>query len=543
MSETIHVKLPDGSVKDVPRGTSALDIAKSISPRLADAALAAQIKPMSSSGSGGNGHHPAAKEAAAAAPASAHAPAAKDGSQLIDLARPLEQDSELRILTDRDPEALEVYRHSSAHLMAAAVLELFPETKLGHGPATESGFFYDFYREKPFTPEDLEAIEKKMQELVKQDLPYAREFLPRTEGLERFKSEGDFMKCHFIEQFTQPDEKISIYKTGKFVDFCRGPHIPSTGRIKAFKVLSIAGAYWLGDEKNPQLQRIYGTSFFSKKDLDDYLHKLEEAKKRDHRVLGKQLDLFSIQELAGPGLIFWHPKGGLIRKEMEDWMRNEYLKRGYSLVYTPHVARTDLWKTSGHEGYYAQNMFTPMELDDATYRMKPMNCPFHILIYRDSLKSYRDLPVRLGELGTVYRYERSGVMHGLLRVRGFTQDDAHIFCTPEQIEDEVVGCIDFALATLHTYGFEQFQVELSTWDPADRKTYAGQDDQWELAQRSLENALKRRNIEYKTIPGEAAFYGPKIDIKLVDAIGRLWQLSTVQFDFTLPERFGLEYVG
>ena len=545
MSEVIHVKLPDGSVRDVPRGTSALDIARSISPRLADAALAAQIKPLSSNGngSGGNGHHPPAEQTAVATtPASAHAPST-DGPRLVDLARPLEEDAELRILTDRDPEALEVYRHSSAHLMAAAVLELFPETKLGHGPATESGFFYDFYREKPFTPEDLAAIEKKMQELVKQDLPYAREFLPRTEGLERFKSEGDFMKCHFIEQFTQPDEKISIYKTGKFTDFCRGPHIPSTGRIKAFKVLSIAGAYWLGDEKNPQLQRIYGTSFFSKKDLDEYLHKLEEAKKRDHRVLGKQLDLFSIQELAGPGLIFWHPKGGLIRKEMEDWMRNEYLKRGYSLVYTPHVARTDLWKTSGHEGYYAQNMFVPMELDDAAYRMKPMNCPFHILIYRDSLKSYRDLPVRLGELGTVYRYERSGVMHGLLRVRGFTQDDAHIFCTPEQIEDEVVGCIDFALATLHTYGFDQFQVELSIWDPNDRKTYAGRDDQWELAQRSLEQALKRRNIDYKTIPGEAAFYGPKIDIKLVDAIGRLWQLSTVQFDFTLPERFGLEYVG
>ncbi len=471
MAENIHVKLPDGSVKDVPRGTSALDIAKGISPRLADAALAAQIKPLASNGNGagGSGNQPAAEAAVAAAepasaPASSHAPA-KDGAQLIDLARPLEQDVELRLLTDRDPEALEVYRHSSAHLMAAAVLELFPETKLGHGPATESGFFYDFYREKPFSPEDLEAIEKKMQELVKQDLPYAREFLPRQEGLERFKSEGDFMKCHFIEQFTAPDEKISIYKTGKFTDFCRGPHIPSTGRIKAFKVLSIAGAYWLGDEKNPQLQRIYGTSFFSKKDLDEYLKNLEEAKKRDHRVLGKQLDLFSIQELAGPGLIFWHPKGGIMRKEMEDWMREEYLKRGYSLVHTPHVARVDLWKTSGHEGYYAQNMFTPMELDDADYRMKPMNCPFHVLIYKDSLKSYRDLPVRLGEMGTVYRYERSGVMHGLLRVRGFTQDDAHIFCTPEQIEDEVVGCIDFALATLHTYGFDQYQVELSTWDP------------------------------------------------------------------------------
>ena len=516
MSELIHVKLPDGSVKEVPKGTTALDIAKGISPRLADAALAAQIKPP---------------------PLTATSP------KLVDLTTPLEEDVELRLLTERDPEALEVFRHSSAHLMAAAVLELFPETKLGHGPATENGFFYDFYREKPFTPDDLAAIEKKMQELVKADLPYAREFLPRTEGLERFKAEGDFMKCHFIEQFTQPDEKISIYKTGKFTDFCRGPHIPSTGRIKAFKLLNIAGAYWLGDEKNPQLQRIYGTSFYSKKELDDYLNKLEEAKKRDHRLLGKQLDLFSIQELAGPGLIFWHPKGGLIRKEMEDWMRDEYLRRGYALVFTPHVARTDLWKTSGHAGYYAQNMFTPMELDDAEYRMKPMNCPFHILIYQDSLKSYRDLPARYGELGTVYRYERSGVMHGLLRVRGFTQDDAHIFCTPEQIEDEVVGCIDFALEVLRVYGFDKYQVELSTWDPNDQKTYAGRPDQWELAERSLEHALKRRNIEYKTIPGEAAFYGPKIDIKLVDAIGRLWQLSTVQFDFTLPERFQLEYVG
>src|SRR5215467_12847198 len=315
MSELIHVKLPDGSVKDVPKGTSALDIAKSISPRLADAALAAQIRPSS------NGDKP----------------------QLVDLTRPLQEDVELRLLTERDPEALAVYRHSSAHLLAAAVLELFPETKLGQA-----------------------------------DLPYAREFIPHAEGLARFKDEGDFMKCHFIEQFTSPDEPISIYKTGKFLDFCRGPHIPSTGKIKAFKLLNVAGAFWLGDEKNPQLQRIYGTSFYSKKELDDYLHKLEEAKKRDHRVLGKQLDLFSIQELAGPGLIFWHPKGGLIRKEMEDWMRDEYLKRGYSLVYTPHVMRKQLWQTSGHEGYYSQNMFDVMELDDAEYRLKPMNCPGHI---------------------------------------------------------------------------------------------------------------------------------------------------------------------
>ena len=508
MADSIHVKLPDGSVKDVPKGTTALDIAKSIGQRLADATLVA-----------------------------------KTNGDLIDVTRPLEKDTDLRLLTDRDPEALEVYRHSSAHLLAAAVLELFPETKLGHGPPTDTGFFYDFYRPTPFTPEDLQKIEKKMQELVQQDIPYAREFLPRNEGLAKFKGEGDFMKAHFIEQFTKPDEKISIYKTGKFLDFCRGPHIPSTGKIKAFKLLNIAGAYWLGDEKNPQLQRIYGTSFFSKKDLDDFINKQEEAKKRDHRVLGQQLDLFSIQELAGPGLIFWHPKGGIIRKEMEDWMRSEYLKRGYSLVYTPHVARRQLWQTSGHEGYYAQNMFDVMELDDAEYRMKPMNCPFHILIYKDSLKSYRDLPVRLGELGTVYRYERSGVMHGLLRVRGFTQDDAHIFCTPEQIEKEIADCVEFARDVLKDFGFEKFQTELSTWNPADRRNFVGSDEQWNSATHSLEKVLKELNIEYTTIPGEAAFYGPKIDIKLVDAIGRLWQLSTVQFDFNLPQRFGLEYVA
>jgi threonyl-tRNA synthetase len=520
MSDNIHIKLPDGSVKDVPKGTTALDIAKSISPRLADAALAAKATPLNGATST-NG----------------------DKGSLIDLTRPLEQDTALRILTEKDPESLEVYRHSSAHLLAAAVLELFPETKLGHGPATEHGFFYDFYRPTPFTPDDLEKIEKKMQELAQQNIPYAREFVPRKEGLDRFKEEGDFMKCHFIEQFTQPDESISIYKTGKFLDFCRGPHIPSTGKIKAFKLLNIAGAYWLGDEKNPQLQRIYGTSFYSKKDLDAYLNSIEEAKKRDHRVIGQQLDLFSIQELAGPGLIFWHPKGGIIRKEMEDWMRAEYIKRGYSLVYTPHVARRQLWQTSGHEGYYAKDMFDIMELDDAEYRLKPMNCPFHILIYRDSLKSYRDLPVRLGELGTVYRYERSGVMHGLLRVRGFTQDDAHIFCTRDQIEDEIAACVEFAKDVLKDFGFEKFQTELSTWNPNERANFVGSEEQWNMATSSLEKVLKKLNIEYKTIPGEAAFYGPKIDIKLVDAIGRLWQLSTVQFDFNLPQRFNLEYVA
>jgi threonyl-tRNA synthetase len=517
MANQIKIKLPDGSVKEVPQGTTALDVAKSISPRLADAALVAKIAPLEGHNNG-------------------------DG-QLVDLTRPIEQDASLRILTEKDPESFEVFRHSSAHLMAAAVLELFPETKLGHGPATENGFFYDFYRPTPFTPEDLEKIEKKMQEIVQRNEPYAREFLPRTEGLDKFKTEGDFMKCHFIEQFTKPDEKISLYKTGKFVDFCRGPHIPATGRIKAFKVLNIAGAYWLGDEKNPQLQRIYGTSFYSKKDMDEYMQRLEEAKRRDHRVLGKQLDLFSIQELAGPGLIFWHPKGGLIRRAMEDWMREQYVKHGYSLVYTPHVARRQLFYTSGHEGFYSQNFFAPMELDDAEYRLKPMNCPGHILIYRDSLRSYRDLPVRLGELGTVYRYERSGVMHGLMRVRGFTQDDAHIFCTPEQVESEIEGCLDFALKVLHDFGFDKFQVELSTWNPEDKANFVGSEENWIHAISALEKVLKNRNIDYKTIPGEAAFYGPKIDIKLVDAIGRLWQLSTVQFDFNLPARFELEYVG
>jgi len=547
MSEQIQVTLPDGSKKDVPKGTTPLDVAKSISPRLADAALVAKVKPSalspqpSASDQKLSGNQPAPD--GDKAPASMHAQPSKDGWQFADLSKPLEQDAELRLLTERDAEALEVYRHSSAHVLATAVLELFPETKLGHGPPTESGFFYDFHRPTPFTPEDLEKIERRMQEVVERDEKFEREFIPRDQGLARFRSEGDFMKVHFIEQFTKAGEPISTYRNGKFVDFCRGPHIPSTGRIKAFKLLNIAGAYWLGDEKNPQLQRIYGTSFFNKKELDQYLHQLEEAKKRDHRVLGKQLDLFSIQELAGPGLIFWHPKGGIMRKELEDWMREAYLRHGYSLVFTPHLFRTNLWKVSGHEGYYAQNMFTPMELDDADYRVKPMNCPGHILIYQDSLRSYRDLPMRLGELGTCYRYERSGVMHGLLRVRGFTQDDAHIFCTPEQIEDEVIGCIDFALEMFKVFGFGEYLVELSIWDPNDKKNFLGGDEKWELAIGSLEKALKRRNIPYKTVPGEAAFYGPKIDIKLVDAIGRAWQLTTVQFDFNLPERFQLEYVA
>ncbi|HKD10094.1 MAG TPA: threonine--tRNA ligase [Bryobacteraceae bacterium] len=504
---SIHVTLPDGSVQQVPQGATPLDVAKNISPRLADAAVVAKV----------------------------------DG-QLYDLNRPLETDASLQILTPKDPDALYVYRHSTAHLLAAAVLELFPETKLGIGPPVENGFYYDFDRPQPFTPEDLEKIEKKMWELQAKGLNYDRKLTPKPEGIAKYVAMNEPMKVELIEE--RADSVFSEYTLGShFIDFCRGPHLTDTSKIKAFKLLSIAGAYWKGDEKNKQLQRIYGTAWFTKKELDDYLAKLEEAKKRDHRKLGQELDLFSIQELAGPGLIFFHPKGGIVRKQLEDWMRDAYLERGYSLVYTPHVMRRELWKTSGHANYYSENMFTPMELDDAEYQLKPMNCPGHILIYRDRQHSYRDLPVRLGELGTVYRYERSGTMHGLLRVRGFTQDDAHIFCMPEQVEDEIVNCLDFASDTLRTFGFTDYKAEISTWDGGVGGKYDGAPEMWALAEGALRKACDRLSIKATVIPDEAAFYGPKIDVKLVDAIGRLWQLSTVQFDFTLPQRFELEFIG
>ncbi len=502
----IKVTLPDGTSKEFPQGVTAREVAQSIGPGLAKAALAAKVD-----------------------------------DRLVDLAAPIESSGALQLITPTSDEGLTIYRHSSAHLLAAAVLDLFPDAHPGIGPPTDTGFFYDFYREKPFTEDDLAKIEAKMQELAQADLPYERVYFPKEEGLKLFEQMGEFLKCELIEEKAEP--VFSAYRTGKFLDFCRGPHIPSSGRIKAFKLLSVAGAHWKGDEKSHPMQRIYGTAFFSKKELDEYLNQLEEAKKRDHRRLGKELDLFSIQDEAGPGLIFWHPKGGIIRKEVEDFLRDELLRQGYQLVYTPHVARLDLWKTSGHLGFYRENMFAPIQLDDAEYQLKPMNCPFHILIYKDARRSYRELPVRLAEFGTVYRYERSGVMHGLLRVRGFTQDDAHIFATPETVEAEVAACVDFALLVLRTFGFDKFEVELSTWDPEDRAKYSGEPELWELAERTLESALKTRNMPYKRISGEAAFYGPKIDIKLVDALGRLWQLSTVQFDFFLPQRFGLEYVG
>jgi threonyl-tRNA synthetase len=539
VSQQIKIQLPDGSVREVAPGTTPLDVANSISPRLAAAVVVARVRPLSTTTPNETADDEAKAEQTEEAMYSGHDPA---GERIVDLSAPLNEDVALELLKESDPAALRVVRHSAAHVMATAILELFPETKLGHGPATDNGYFYDVYREVPFTEADLAAIEERMAQVVARDEKFQRVEEPREEGLKDYEKSGEFMKVHFIERFTKPGDTISLYKNGNFTDFCRGPHVPSTSRVKAFKVMSIAGAYWLGDEKNQQLQRIYGTAFFSQKDLDAHFKYLEEIKARDHRVLGKQLDLFSIQEVAGAGLIFWHPKGGLIRKTMEDWMREECIRRGYQMVFTPHLMRRELWKISGHEENYAENMYPPMELDDAEYRIKPMNCPGHILIYKNSPKSYRDLPQRYAELGNVYRYERSGTMHGLLRVRGFTQDDAHIFCTPEQIEDEMEACVDFAESVLKTFGFSEFKIELSTWDPKDPK-FIGGAEQWNRANNSLTRVLERKNISYKTIPGEAAFYGPKIDIKLVDVLGRLWQLSTVQFDWNLPERFELEFVG
>jgi len=521
--DQIHITLPDGSVKEVPRGTTAADIARSISPRLADAAFVA--KAYSNNG-----------------PLSGFGEPVSDGGYLIDLRRPLEQDLKLQILTEKDPDALYVFRHSAAHLLAAAVVELFPNVKLGIGPPIDTGFFYEFLRDEPFTQEDLAKIDKKMHELAAQDLPNERKFIPKPEALDFYKKSNQTFKCELVQE--KADEPmVSFYTTGKFIDFCRGPHIPSTKRIQAFKLMNVAGAYWKGQEGNPQLQRIYAVAFFTQKELDAYLHRLEEAKRRDHRKLGTELDLFSIEEDAGPGLIFWHPKGGLIRNIIETWLRDELLKRGYDLVYTPHIMRRDLWNTSGHTGFYKDNMFGPVEVEKADYQLKPMNCPGHILIYKSKLHSYRDLPVRLAELGTVYRYERSGVLHGLLRVRGFTQDDAHIFCMPSQIESEVEACVDFAFAVMKNFGFDNFEVELSDWDPAHPENYAGKPEDWHRATAALASTMKRMNISFKKMEGEAAFYGPKIDVKLIDAIGRSWQLTTVQFDFNLPARFGLQYVG
>ncbi|MCS6817560.1 MAG: threonine--tRNA ligase [Blastocatellia bacterium] len=466
---------------------------------------------------------------------------ARVNGQLVDLAHRPEEGSVVEPVLIGTPEALEVYRHSTAHLLAAAVLELFPGTLLGIGPATDEGFFYDFLRSERFTPEDLERIEAKMRELIERNIPYERIEIPKEEALRFFAQAGDYLKCELITD--KGGEVVSCYKLGEhMIDFCTGPHIPSTGYIKAFKLLSLAGAYWRGDERGPQMQRIYGTSFFTEEELQEFLRRREEAERRDHRKLGRELDLFSIQEDYGPGLIFWHPKGGIIRKEIEDFLKEELLRRGYGLVYTPHIAQYRLWQQSGHTEFYRESMYAPMRLDEVEYQLKPMNCPFHIGIYASRPRSYRELPMRLAEFGTVYRYERSGVLHGLLRVRGFTQDDAHIFCTPETLKQEIMGCLDLAQLVYRTFGFA-YTVELSVRDPNEPDKYMGGDERWTWAERTLAEALEEMDFTYTVIEGEAAFYGPKIDIKVVDAIGRQWQLGTIQLDFNLPERFDLEYVG
>jgi threonyl-tRNA synthetase len=439
--------------------------------------------------------------------------------------------------------ALEVYRHSASHLMAAAVCSLFPGTHLGIGPAISDGFYYDFERPKSFSEEDLEKIESRMKELVAQNLSYEPSIISKDEAIRYFESQGEHLKVELIREKVA-GERLSCYRLGNLVDFCTGPHVCSTGEISpdSFHILSIAGSYWKGDEHNQQLQRIYGTAFLTAEDLSGYLKQLEEAKKRDHRKLGRELDLFSISEEAGPGLVFWHPKGTRVRLIIEDFLRKELYRRGYEFVTTPHIARDVLWKTSGHYDYYRQNMYV-LNIDEEEFVLKPMNCPGHIQIYKSQMRSYRDLPLRFAEFGTVYRYEKSGVLHGLLRVRGFTQDDAHLFCTQEQVNGEISDLMDLVLFIMNSFGFDKYKVELSVRDESKKEEYAGTEEDWRKAEEALTQSLRARGIEWTRMEGEAVFYGPKIDVKLIDAIGRPWQLSTVQFDFTLPKRFDLSYIG
>jgi threonyl-tRNA synthetase len=432
---------------------------------------------------------------------------------------------------------LETIRHSTAHLMAQAVKQLFPETRVTIGPVIEDGFYYDFQRDKPFVPEDLEKIEARMREIAGKDLDIVRQELPRDDATKMFGDMDESFKVEIIEGIDGNDP-ISVYTQGEFTDLCRGPHVENTKVLKSFKLLHTSAAYWRGDERNAVLQRIYGTAWHSDKELRLYLKRLEEAKKRDHRKLGKELDLFTMTDEIGPGLILWHPKGSRIRSLIEDFWKKEHFRKGYELVYTPHAAKVDLWKTSGHMDFYKDNIFSPMDIEGKEYVMKPMNCPFHIQIFQSRLRSYRDLPIRFGELGTVYRYERSGVLHGLLRVRGFTQDDAHLFCRPSQIEEEIVKVLDLILFILRSFGFNEYKVYLSTRP----EKSVGSDEDWGQATRALENALKKSELDYQEDPGEGVFYGPKIDIKIKDSLNRFWQVSTVQVDFNLPQRFDISYI-
>ena len=502
-SQLIHITLPDGTRKQVPTGCTVRDALTPQGGRLDGKILAAKV----------------------------------NGTPM-DLFHTLEHDATVEPLTFESAEGREVYRHSSTHIMAQAVKEVFPTAQLTIGPALEDGFYYDFAFDRPFTPEDLEKIEARAIEITKRGLSVSRSELSKEEAIKFFQDRGEAYKVELINSF-EDGSPISLYRQGEFVDLCRGPHLPSTGYVGAFKLLSTGGAYWRGDERNPMLQRVYGTSFPTKKELDAHLAKLEEIKRRDHRKLGKELDLITIQDEIGPGLVLWHPKGSLIRLLIENFWREQHIKDGYDLVYSPHVARLDLWKTSGHVDYYRENMFASMKLEGSEYQLKPMNCPFHIMIYKSHLRSYRDLPIRYGELGTVYRYERTGVLHGLLRVRGFTQDDAHLFCRPDQIEAEVSRVLDFTFFVLGTFGFTEFEIYLSTRP----EKSVGSDENWTVATNALEAALKSRNVAYQVDPGEGVFYGPKIDIKIKDVLGRAWQCSTVQVDFNNPERFKLAYTG
>src|SRR5271169_3158134 len=530
---SVQVKLPDGSLKRFAAGVTPFQVAESISPRLAAASVVARIKPV----------HSATTATATSDEAAMYAAENPQAERLVDLSTPLTKDVELQLLTEKDPDALKVVRHSAAHVLATAVLELFPETKLGHGPPTDSGFFYDFYRPTPFTPEDLKLIEGRMAEVVARDEKFVREWEPREEGLAQFKAGNDFMKVHFVEKFTKPGDEISLYRNGKFVDFCRGPHVPSTGRVKAFKVMSLSGAYWLGDEKNPQLQRIYGTAFFSKKDLDDYLQRLEEAKKRDHRRLGKELELFTVSEDVGSGLPLWLPKGATIRRLLEEYILERERATGYQHVYTPDLAKVDLYKRSGHWEHYHEDMFPPMDLENEQMVLRPMNCPHHILVFESKQRSYRDLPVKIAELGTMYRYERSGALSGLSRVRCMTLNDAHIFCMPEQIKEEFSNVMRLVESVYRDLGITQYSYRLSLRDPANKEKYVDNDEMWALGQRVLREAMDALGLPYKEAIGEAAFYGPKLDIQLADVMGHEETYSTIQVDFHLPNQFGLNYTA
>ena len=441
------------------------------------------------------------------------------------------------MIPNENPSELETIRHSCAHLMAQAVQELFPGTQVTIGPVIEDGFFYDFSRKEAFIPEDLEKIEKRMKELAAADTLIVRSEISREEAIKKFGDMGETFKVEIIEGI-DPNEPISLYTQGEWGDLCGGPHVESTKKIKAFKLLHTSSAYWRGDERNPVLQRIYGTAWNTEKELRLYLKRLEEAKKRDHRKLGKELDLFSVSDDIGPGLILWHPKGARIRHLMEEFWKKEHFKHGYEMVISPHAAKIDLWKTSGHTEFYKDNMFSNMDIEGREYVMKPMNCPFHIQIYKTKLRSYRDLPVRFGELGTVYRYERSGVLHGLLRVRGFTQDDAHLFCRPSQIEEEITKVLDLIVFILQSFGFHEYKIYLSTRP----EKYVGSDEGWESATKALETALNNKKLDFEVDPGEGVFYGPKIDIKIKDSLNRYWQVSTVQVDFNLPEKFDISYI-